>query len=53
MDRRAFLIGAGAGLGGLLCGNAHAAGATMKFVYPYSPGSGGDALVRLLADDMQ
>jgi tripartite-type tricarboxylate transporter receptor subunit TctC len=53
MDRRAFLVGAGAGLGGLLCGNAQAAGGTMKFVYPYAPGSGGDALVRLLADDMQ
>jgi tripartite-type tricarboxylate transporter receptor subunit TctC len=37
----------------LLSRPAKAAGSTMRFVYPYAPGSGGDVLVRLLAEDMQ
>jgi tripartite-type tricarboxylate transporter receptor subunit TctC len=56
VDRRAFLIGAAgvsAGIGGLTLRSARAAGANMRFVYPYAPGSGGDVLVRLLADDLQ
>lgn len=57
MDRRTFLIGGAAGVsagvGGWPGGPARAAGTNMKFVYPYAPGSGGDVLVRLLADDLQ
>jgi tripartite-type tricarboxylate transporter receptor subunit TctC len=57
VDRRTFLIGAAAGVGAAidtgLHGPAQAAATTMKFVYPYAPGSGGDVLVRLLADDLQ
>ncbi len=53
MNRREFVIGAGIGLGGMLCGSpAQAAGSILKFIYPYAPGSGGDILVRLLADDL-
>lgn len=53
MHRRDFLIGA-ATVGACLCGpQAHAAGGTLKFIYPYVPGSGGDILARRLADDMQ
>lgn len=55
MDRRNFLIGAttaAAYLGG--CGGgAYAAEGTLSLIYPYAPGSGGDILARLLADDMQ
>jgi tripartite-type tricarboxylate transporter receptor subunit TctC len=52
MDRRTFLVGAAAAAGGLLGGEAGAA-STLRFIYPYAPGSGGDVLVRLLAEDMQ
>jgi tripartite-type tricarboxylate transporter receptor subunit TctC len=38
--------------GALLARDAEAA-ATLRFIYPYAPGSGGDVLVRLLAEDMQ
>ena len=53
MDRRQLLIGVGASAGALLDGPALAAGGTMKFIYPYAPGSGGDILCRLLADSLQ
>ena len=54
MDRRRFLVAAGIGIGGMLCGRpGEAAGSVLKFIYPYAPGSGGDILVRLLADDLQ
>jgi len=50
--RRTFLAGAAATAGAWLAGAANAA-TTLRFVYPYAPGSGGDVLVRLLAEDMQ
>jgi len=53
IDRRGVLAGLGMGVGGLLCGaSVQAAGSILKFIYPYAPGSGGDILVRLLADDL-
>ena len=53
MDRRHFMAGvASAAAGGVLGGQAHAAD-LLKIVYPYAPGSGGDILVRLLADELQ
>lgn len=52
MHRREFLLGSAAAA--FLSGpQADAAGGTLKLVYPYAPGSGGDALARLLADDIQ
>lgn len=57
MDRRSFVIGAAAAAAtGLLAGRPHrarAAGATLKFVYPFTSGSGGDTLARVLADDLE
>jgi tripartite-type tricarboxylate transporter receptor subunit TctC len=53
MDRRQLLIGGGTSLGVLYGDPTRAAGGTMKFVYPYAPGSGGDGLVRLLAEAMR
>ncbi len=53
MDRRRFLIGAGLGMGGILSRSVAAAGSVLKFIYPYAPGSGGDILVRLLAEHLQ
>ncbi|MCC2100238.1 MAG: twin-arginine translocation signal domain-containing protein, partial [Hyphomicrobiales bacterium] len=53
MDRRKFMAGvATAAAGGVLGGPAFAAD-LLKFIYPYAPGSGGDILVRVLADDLQ
>jgi tripartite-type tricarboxylate transporter receptor subunit TctC len=52
VDRRTFLAGAAATAAALPAGEARAA-ATLRFIYPYAPGSGGDVLVRLLAEDMQ
>lgn len=53
MHRRQFLLGAATMAAGFCGCQTHAAGTTLKFVYPYAPGSGGDVLVRLLAEDMQ
>jgi tripartite-type tricarboxylate transporter receptor subunit TctC len=53
MQRRDFLIGAATVAAGVCGPQAHGAGATLKLIYPYAPGSGGDVLARLLADDMQ
>ncbi len=52
MDRRLFLAGTAATASALLAGRADAA-STLRFIYPYAPGSGGDVLARLLAEDMQ
>lgn len=53
MDRRQFMAGvASAAAGGVFGGTALAAD-LLKFIYPYAPGSGGDILVRVLADDLQ
>ena len=53
MDRRHFIAGvATAAAGGVFGGPAFAAD-LLKFIYPYAPGSGGDILVRVLADDLQ
>ncbi len=53
MYRREFLLGAVAATAGLCSYQADAAGTTLKIIYPYSPGSGGDVLARLLAQDIQ
>ncbi len=53
MHRRDFLVAAAAIASGLCGPLARAAGGTLKFIYPYAPGSGGDVLARLLAQDMQ
>ncbi len=50
MDRRMF-----ASLGALTATGAFRAlaqGSPIRFIYPYAPGSGGDALVRVLADQI-
>ena len=51
MDRRIFLAGSVA-LCGTLSGQPSLAVDTLRFVYPYAPGSGGDALCRLLAEKL-
>lgn len=53
MQRRQFVIGAVLGTASLVSRPAYAIGSTLKLVYPYAPGSGGDVLARLLADDMR
>jgi tripartite-type tricarboxylate transporter receptor subunit TctC len=53
MYRREFLLGAAVTATNLWNRTADAAGATLKLIYPYAPGSGGDILARRLADDMQ
>lgn len=53
MYRREFLLAAAGTAAGLCNRTADAAGATLKFIYPYAPGSGGDALARLLGEDIQ
>jgi len=53
MERREFLAAVAAATGGMVVGSAFAADSLLKFVYPYAPGSGGDILVRVLADDLQ
>lgn len=54
MDRRQFIAGAATlATGGVIGAAAQAADSLLKFVYPYAPGSGGDILVRVLADDLQ
>lgn len=53
MDRRKFLSGAAALTCGLFARPALAAGSVLRFVYPYTPGSGGDALLRSLANILQ
>jgi len=53
MYRREFLLRAAATAAGLWSPQADAAGGTLRFIYPYAPGSGGDILARLLAEDMQ
>jgi tripartite-type tricarboxylate transporter receptor subunit TctC len=52
MDRRIFLAGAGATASAFMVRGAKAMASSMKILYPYAPGSGGDILARLLADDM-
>ncbi|HMN71401.1 MAG TPA: tripartite tricarboxylate transporter substrate-binding protein [Rhodoblastus sp.] len=52
MDRRQFMAGVAASAG-MFGGPALAADGLLKFIYPYAPGSGGDILVRVLADDLQ
>ncbi|MDE2364899.1 MAG: hypothetical protein KGM42_19650 [Hyphomicrobiales bacterium] len=52
MDRREFMAG-GFAAAGMLASGVASAGALLKFIYPYAPGSGGDLLVRVLADDLQ
>jgi tripartite-type tricarboxylate transporter receptor subunit TctC len=53
MDRREFMVGVAAAAGGTLGGSALAADSLLKIVYPYAPGSGGDILARVLANDLQ
>jgi tripartite-type tricarboxylate transporter receptor subunit TctC len=53
MDRREFLGGAAALAGGVIAGPAFAAGSLLKFIYPYAPGSGGDAMLRALSTALQ
>lgn len=53
MDRRAFTIGGMLAAGILSSRSALASNSLLKFIYPYAPGSGGDILVRVLADDLQ
>lgn len=55
MDRRSFVIGAAAAASSLLIARPRPAraAATLKFVYPYTSGSGGDTLARVLADDLE
>ena len=53
MYRRDFLIGAATVAAGFGRAQISAAEETFKFIYPYAPGSGGDVLARLLAQDMQ
>ncbi len=53
MDRRDFLTGGVSALTAALCDRqAQAQGASIRFVYPYAPGSGGDTLIRILANDV-
>lgn len=52
MERRIFLAGAAAVAGALATRVAHSMASTVKLVYPYTPGSGGDILARVLADDL-
>lgn len=53
MDRRHFMAGvATATAGGVFGGSAFAAD-LLKIVYPYAPGSGGDLLIRVLAEELQ
>lgn len=52
MDRRQFTVGVAASAG-MFGAPALAADGLLKFIYPYAPGSGGDILVRVLADDLQ
>ena len=53
MDRREFMTGVAAAASFAVGGTARAADSLLKFIYPYAPGSGGDVLVRVLADDLQ
>lgn len=53
MDRRQFTAGAATALAGGAFAGPVFAGDLLKFIYPYAPGSGGDVLVRVLADDLQ
>ena len=53
MDRRSFLLGAAATMGGLAAGSVSEAGSTLKIVFPYAPGGGGDVLARLIADHLE
>lgn len=52
MDRREFLQAAAVAAGAAIATPALAA-SVLKFIYPYAPGSGGDILVRVLADDLE
>ena len=52
MNRRNFLAGTASVAGALATRVAHAMASTVKLVYPYTPGSGGDILARVLADDI-
>ena len=54
MKRRNLLVAgvAGLGLGTIGAAPAHAAGGTIKFIYPYSPGEAGDTLLRVISDDV-
>jgi len=53
MQRRDFMAGVAAAAGGVWTEQAQAADALLKLEYPYAPGSGGDILARVLADDLQ
>lgn len=53
MDRRTFIIGTAATAASLLSVRAQAAGTTLKIVFPYTSGSGGDTLARVLADELE
>lgn len=53
MDRRDFVVGVAAATSGAWSTQALAADSLLKLVYPYTPGSGGDILARVLADDLQ
>ncbi len=53
MDRRDFIIGGAAAVCAFSGRSALAAETLIRFIYPYAPGSGGDVLVRVLADDLQ
>lgn len=53
MHRRIFLAGAAAASAALFIERAGAAGSTLKLIYPYAPGGGGDLVVRMLTDPMQ
>lgn len=53
MNRRTFISFGGVAGANVLWGPAWATEAPLKFIYPYAPGSGGDILVRLLAEDMR
>ena len=53
MNRRDFTIGGLMAAGFLSSRAALAADSLIKFINPYAPGSGGDVLVRVLADDLQ
>jgi tripartite-type tricarboxylate transporter receptor subunit TctC len=56
IDRRSFVAGAGAGAAALASGPrpvlAQAGGAPVKIVFPFGAGGGGDAISRLLAEQI-